>query len=292
VTAIVDLDPWGLETARSQNSQQQPRKYTTYERDGNGSDEAMMRRYNRWHLRFDQPDPYDGGYDLTDPQSFNRYAYVQNDPVNFTDPSGLVRKCFTIGDGEGGERSICFDLPDPLPPLRNPRDGGGGPQERGPGQQINEQKGCYEFADEVARIASQHSLDYGFAQALWKRFSTANQEFGGKDFKPEFRDDTPKGPGHTDNSPNQARHYVGTFTAGHLGGETIGRGYSNIGEPRGGTPSNRADRALNRVAARHGSSLNGLFGNSPRGCQINCVNEFPSSVGTRPSKMIAKACIA
>ncbi len=29
-----------------------------------------------------------------------------------------------------------------------------------------------------------------------------------------------------------------------------------------------------------------------RGCQINCVNAFPSSVGTRPSKMMAKACIA
>jgi hypothetical protein len=49
----------------------------------------MHRRYNRWWSRFDQPDPYDGSYDLTDPQSFNRYAYVQNDPVNFIDPSGL-----------------------------------------------------------------------------------------------------------------------------------------------------------------------------------------------------------
>lgn len=26
---------------------------------------------------------------MTDPQSFNRYGYVQNDPVNFVDPSGL-----------------------------------------------------------------------------------------------------------------------------------------------------------------------------------------------------------
>jgi hypothetical protein len=48
----------------------------------------MHRRYNRWWSRFDQPDPYDGSYDLTDPQSFNRYSYVQNDPVNFIDPNG------------------------------------------------------------------------------------------------------------------------------------------------------------------------------------------------------------
>jgi len=49
----------------------------------------MFRRHNRWHSRFDQPDPYDGSYDFTEPQSFNRYSYVQNDPVNFVDPTGL-----------------------------------------------------------------------------------------------------------------------------------------------------------------------------------------------------------
>ena len=65
----------------------QPRQYTSYERDANGSDEATFRRYNARHARFDQPDPYDGSYDLADPQSFNRYAYTQNDPINFTDGS-------------------------------------------------------------------------------------------------------------------------------------------------------------------------------------------------------------
>jgi RHS repeat-associated protein len=54
-----------------------------------GSDDAQHRRYNRYYARFEQPDPSDSSYDLTDPQSFNRYAYVQNDPVNFIDPSGL-----------------------------------------------------------------------------------------------------------------------------------------------------------------------------------------------------------
>lgn len=31
----------------------------TYERDSNGSDEALHRRYHHRHLRFDQPDPGD-----------------------------------------------------------------------------------------------------------------------------------------------------------------------------------------------------------------------------------------
>jgi hypothetical protein len=38
------------------------------------SDEASQRRYNGRRPRFDQPDPYEGSYDLSDPQSFNRYC--------------------------------------------------------------------------------------------------------------------------------------------------------------------------------------------------------------------------
>jgi RHS repeat-associated protein len=83
----IDLDPWGGDTTRSWQQGQQPQRYTTYLRDGNESDEAQMRRYNRWWSRFDQPDPYDGSANMADPQSLNRYSYVQNDPVNFVDPS-------------------------------------------------------------------------------------------------------------------------------------------------------------------------------------------------------------
>ena len=89
VVSTIELDPWGGETSRSNNEAFQPHKFTSYERDGIGSDDAMHRRYNRWWSRFEQPDPYDGSYDFTNPQSFNRYAYVQNDPVNFVDPLGL-----------------------------------------------------------------------------------------------------------------------------------------------------------------------------------------------------------
>jgi RHS repeat-associated protein len=89
VVSAIELDPWGADTNRSSSAAFQPRKYTSYDRDGNGSDEAMFRRYNRKNSRFDQPDPYDGSYSLAYPQSFNRYAYVGNDPVNFADPTGL-----------------------------------------------------------------------------------------------------------------------------------------------------------------------------------------------------------
>ncbi len=37
------------------------------------------------------PDPYRGSIRMVDPQSFNRYSYVGNDPMNFVDPSGLSK---------------------------------------------------------------------------------------------------------------------------------------------------------------------------------------------------------
>jgi RHS repeat-associated protein len=89
VVSTIELDPWGGETNRSSNEAFQPRHFTTYEQDSIGSHDAMHRRYNRWWARFEQPDPYGGSYELTNPQSFNRYSYVQNDPVNFVDPTGL-----------------------------------------------------------------------------------------------------------------------------------------------------------------------------------------------------------
>jgi RHS repeat-associated protein len=146
VLSTIDLDPWGGETNRSANSVFQPHKYTTYERDGNGGDDAMMRRYQSNWTRFSQPDPYDGSYDATDPQSFNRYSYVQNDPVNFTDPTGLfcIQRehwdektatlyvswdCYLEGGGGGGGASI---MPTGGGGSIEPRGGGGGgvgPQE-------------------------------------------------------------------------------------------------------------------------------------------------------------------
>jgi RHS repeat-associated protein len=89
VTSTVDLDPWGGDTSRSSNAAFQPHRYTTYTRDADGGDDAMMRRYGNYWARFSQPDPWDGSYEPNDPQTLNRYAYTQNDPINLTDPTGL-----------------------------------------------------------------------------------------------------------------------------------------------------------------------------------------------------------
>lgn len=65
-------------------------RYATTERDDVfGLDHASFRKYEQRGGRWTSPDPYSGSMSLQDPQSFNRYTYVENDPVNLYDPSGL-----------------------------------------------------------------------------------------------------------------------------------------------------------------------------------------------------------
>jgi RHS repeat-associated protein len=66
-------------------------KFTTYERDTeSGNDYANFRSYVSRYGRFLTPDPLGtGAVDPTNPQTWNRYAYVINDPVNYVDPLGL-----------------------------------------------------------------------------------------------------------------------------------------------------------------------------------------------------------
>ena len=75
-------------------------KFGTYFRDGAGQDYAGQRYYNNGTGRFWSVDP--GGIrtaSLSRPASWNRYAYVEGDPVNSTDRHGLFM-CLDCGDNE------------------------------------------------------------------------------------------------------------------------------------------------------------------------------------------------
>jgi RHS repeat-associated protein len=65
--------------------------FTGYYRDGTstGLDYAQQRYYAPSIGRFTSPDPYKASAAIARPQSWDRYAYVENDPVNFRDPAGL-----------------------------------------------------------------------------------------------------------------------------------------------------------------------------------------------------------
>ena len=77
----------------------EPMKFTGHERDFTGGissnnrnqlDYMHARHYNPLWGRFFSPDPVLGN--LLQPQSWNRYAYVLNNPMNFIDPSGLAER--------------------------------------------------------------------------------------------------------------------------------------------------------------------------------------------------------
>ncbi len=60
------------------------------------TDHAQFRQYYNMWGRWMSPDPYSGSYDITNLQRFNRYAYASNNPLAFTDSSGLyVAECDT-----------------------------------------------------------------------------------------------------------------------------------------------------------------------------------------------------
>jgi RHS repeat-associated protein len=70
-----------------------------YERDNEtGLDFAQARYYSNVQGRFTSPDPLLESAKVTNPQSWNRYTYVLNNPLVFIDPTGLL----WIASGDAG----------------------------------------------------------------------------------------------------------------------------------------------------------------------------------------------
>ena len=105
VTSRHDYHPFGEEITAAQRTSgvgyagdTVRKQFTGYERDNESSlDFAQARMYGYNHGRFTSPDPF-GPWAMSEdekaafylvPQQWNRYAYVLNNPVRLTDPTGL-----------------------------------------------------------------------------------------------------------------------------------------------------------------------------------------------------------
>jgi RHS repeat-associated protein len=77
------------------------KRFTSYERDGeSGTDYAVNRQAAQTVGRFMQADPYRASGYIVDPQSWNRYSYTRNDPINRVDHLGLDDTVISIGTTE------------------------------------------------------------------------------------------------------------------------------------------------------------------------------------------------
>lgn len=92
VIARHDYQPFGEEIQRTSYGADSTRqKFTSYERDIESDlDFAEARYYNNRHGRFHSVDFANAGAEEFAPQSWNGYSYALNNPLNLTDPSGLI----------------------------------------------------------------------------------------------------------------------------------------------------------------------------------------------------------
>ncbi|HUS05355.1 MAG TPA: RHS repeat-associated core domain-containing protein [Bryobacteraceae bacterium] len=96
--------PWGGELLR--RSFEFDQKFTGKERDAEtGLDYFGARYFSATQGRFTSPDPiHFQSSMLEDPQRFNLYAYVRNNPLRFVDPKGEAIEL--QGDGEQRRKAL------------------------------------------------------------------------------------------------------------------------------------------------------------------------------------------
>ena len=104
VTGTNTLTPYGETLSSSTNDAY---LYASLYQDTEyGGNDAWYRNYSTEQSRWLTPDPYNGSYDLMNPQSLNRYMYVNGNPLGFVDPSGQAGA--GVLTGVGG--NICTGL--------------------------------------------------------------------------------------------------------------------------------------------------------------------------------------
>lgn len=135
-----DYHPFGEEISTSQRTTGNGytpdnirKQFTRYEKDDETDLNFAQARYqNDIHGRFTSPDPLMASASKINPQTFNRYSYVRNNPLNLVDPTGMCppeddEPC--INDARNGDKLIpfhydgngekIFEVPDDAEPSRS-----------------------------------------------------------------------------------------------------------------------------------------------------------------------------
>ncbi|MFN6965301.1 MAG: RHS repeat domain-containing protein, partial [Pyrinomonadaceae bacterium] len=100
VTSRRDFHPFGEEiytaqrtTGLSYDADTVRKQFTGYERDAETDLDFAQARYFRSRLgRYFSADPETAGASISEPQSWNGYSYVVNNPLIFVDPFGLWKQ--------------------------------------------------------------------------------------------------------------------------------------------------------------------------------------------------------
>ena len=107
VTSRHDYHPFGEEVVISRRAEglgyvldAVRKQFTGYEHDSETElDFAQARMYGNTYGRFTSADPLGSSASSARPQSWNRYTYSYNNPLRFTDPSGMIAGDFYDLDG-------------------------------------------------------------------------------------------------------------------------------------------------------------------------------------------------
>ena len=99
--------PYGDEITSTSNDRS---KFATYNRDSfTGFDYADQRYYASTYGRFNTADPYGASGGPSDPGSWNRYSYVEGDPINHLDRHGLCTEDVAGDFWDGVYEQVTLD---------------------------------------------------------------------------------------------------------------------------------------------------------------------------------------
>jgi len=289
-------------------------RYALTERDeATGLDDTWFRKLENRGGRWTSPDPYNGSANIGNSQSWNRYSYVENDPVNFVDPSGLLALSW-----------VCWDVTtyshaanDPLNVRTDTTtqcsaiwvgggDGGGGigvdfggaavdPPNNGTGP-------CARMAARAQKIANKYfgngtvkdfekeftALYLGMSLDSWisaakmaapggTKNSSSPAEHGQGDFKPEFQDGMYPSP-----LTDQVHHFAAYFSGGINGQWTATAIHKALDD-------NSGDKLLGDAAYEIGASLVPWEAGGPGGIGMNRLRKIGQTIREKICDLTTKA---